>query len=126
VVLPGDTVVLGGDVRREIDRRATGHGYRDAAIGWVLRAPAGGALRLVSTSVMAVHAARARFHGKWALGLSSALAIGVGLCAAPRPALRTLGVTGYGLAVIAGFLLALAYRHAADTSRPWDDRPVRG
>jgi hypothetical protein len=44
----------------------------------------------------------------------------------PAAALRILGVTGYGLAVLLGFVLPFAYRHAADISRPWDDRRVRG
>ncbi|UQA57284.1 hypothetical protein [Polyangium aurulentum] len=134
-IRPGDRVFLAGDVRREIDRRATGRGYRDAAMGWVLRAPSSGALHLVSTAMMTLHAARARFHATWALWLGIALAaLHLGplravdaalLWDGPAAAARALGLAGYCLALLAGIALPFAYRQAAHASRAWEEHRVR-
>jgi len=130
----GDLVHLEGEVRREIDTRSTGRGYRDAATAWVVRAPAGGALGVVSERMIALHAQRARFHIRWALGLGGAVAaLHLGLLASFHAALRALGpaaavakldsmsaVHTAALAVV----LVFAYHLSAEGSRPWLDRAV--
>jgi hypothetical protein len=134
----GELVHLEGAVRREIDPRASGRGYRDAAQAWVLRAPARGRLRLVSEDVIALHARRARFHLGWSIALGVGLAglHGVVLrevharlfdavLGASAPAGRIfLGAGEAALALAIGFGLPFAYRIAAEQTRPWLERRV--
>lgn len=129
----GELVHLAGEVRREIDARSSGRGYRDAAMAWVVRAPAGGALAFVSERMVALHARRAIYHLRWAVGLGAALAVNAlflrGFHAAvlsggAAAAARWAGGGSLLIAALLGLGLPLVYRAAADGSRPWLDRSV--
>jgi hypothetical protein len=140
-VRAGETIHIEGEIRREIDPRATGKGYRDAAAAWFLRAPASGGLRLISAAVLDLHARRARFHLAWAAALGAALlAVHLGVLRASGVALVTqgaaaaaarLGAADVLLSLLLALGLSFAYAAAAERSRPWieldvDRRPDGG
>lgn len=107
----GDEVYVAGQVQREIDPRATGKGYRDAAQAWIVRAPARGELTFSSASVIAKHARRVRFHAAWALALAA-----VGVWAEQHVIAHAHGIV---LALIAGIGALAMYELYADATEPW-------
>jgi hypothetical protein len=117
----GDELYVHGFLQRENDRRAAGRGYRDAARASVLR----GELAFCSAAVVAAHAARARFHGRWASLLALAFAgMTAALWQATRPG-ASVDIRASLLAVHAVAGLAIAYWVRADATAPWVRRRVR-
>jgi hypothetical protein len=70
-IRPGESVHLRANLRRELDPHRAGSGYRDRAQVWTARAPLPSPLAIIAPRVIALHAERARFHGRWALGLGA-------------------------------------------------------
>jgi hypothetical protein len=132
LVEPGQFVYVAGTVGREIDPGVAGNGYRDVARTWVMR----GDVDFSSAGVVARHAARARFHGQWAIGLA-ALQTALHACALEqvpaelwsRDRVAPPG-TGAGLAVgvqvvVMVAVVGLAYWFRAEATTPWVRREVR-
>lgn len=61
----GASVCVRGRLVREIDRSATGAGYRNPSLAWVVRPDASGAIALMAHSELVRHASRARYHAAW-------------------------------------------------------------
>ncbi len=123
VVATGDVVYVAGQVGREIDPGIAGTGYRDVARSWVIR----GELAFSSAGVVAAHAGRARFHGRWAAGLAALLMAAQANAAGPA---STSGVGTHGsgdgvalVVVLLGMLGVLYWAHAEATA-PWVKRAV--
>jgi len=121
-VRPGDVVYISGDVRRELDAREAGRGYRDAARAWVVRAGKRGGLRLCSSEIVASHLTRAGFHGRWAAGIAFALFAVTGWLALQVRQEPTFGALVLVPAVAAW--VVYGYWSAAEDSAPWMTRQV--
>ena len=121
IVEPGDVIYVRGSLRREMDPRAAGKGYRDVARRWVLR----GDLAFCSAAVIAAHIDRAAFHRGWALTLGALFAtVHLGLWAATQPPSR-LGLGTALLTVLLVLGVGIAYRLRAETTAPWLKRTVK-
>ena len=128
---PGERIHLHGSLRRETDPHRAGSGYRDTAQVWTARAPLPSPLAIISPRVIALHAERARFHGRWALGLGALFVAlnlvvlgpfhGAVLLAGATPALAL----GTGLLTLASSLFPVfAYWLRAAETNPWSDRAL--
>jgi hypothetical protein len=119
VVRPGDEIFVRGALRREHDRLTAGRGYRDAARTWVMR----GQLAFFSAAVVASHAARAAFHGMWALVIGVFFflhhALMWEISRADRPPVR-IGLLTVPLVVALG----IAYWLRTEATAPWLQRKV--
>jgi hypothetical protein len=118
----GASVYVYGTLRREIDARSAGLGYRDAARAWVVRAAPREGLRVSTEDVIARHAARARFHARWARRLGAAGAA-LGAFTAITWA-RPVGAVAVLLVLVLVPALLYAYWEAAEDSAPWLERDV--
>jgi hypothetical protein len=126
LVEPGQVVYVSGAVRREVDPAVAGTGYRDVARTAVLR----GELAFFSATVIAAHAARARFHARWAAGLAAGLtalnaaSVRWAHAALTHPIVKRDADDGTMLmvALVAG--VGLAYWLRSEATTPWVRRVV--
>ncbi len=131
-IRPGERVHLRANLRREIDPHRAGSGYRDTAQVWTARAPLPSPLAIISPRVIALHAERARFHGRWALGLGALfVALNTAVLGSFHLAVLFAGATprlawGAALLTLASSLVsAFAYWRREAETKPWMDHALK-
>jgi hypothetical protein len=130
-IRPGERVHLHASLRRETDPHRAGSGYRDTAQVWTARAPLPSPLAIVSPRMIELHAERARFHGRWALGLGALfVALNTVVLGPFHVAVLFAGATptlalGTALLTLASSLLpAFVYWLREAETKPWLDRAL--
>jgi hypothetical protein len=112
-------VYVAGQMRREIDPRATGKGYRDAAQAWILRAPARSDLAFSAAPVVTQHARRARFHAAWSLALAALTTWSVIHFLAGAHVSDSATIAALAITMVAGIVALAIYEFTVESTEPW-------